>query len=42
MALKIRDTDLLNSYKKAPAEKRLSIMLEYYPVFPGEKDRVQD
>ena len=41
MALKIRDTDLLNSYKKAPAEKRLSIMLEYYPVFPGMLRKIE-
>lgn len=41
MALKIRDTDLLNSYKKAPAEKRLSIMLEYYPVFPGMLHKIE-
>lgn len=41
MALKVRDTDLLNSYKKAPAEKRLSIMLEYYPVFPGMLRKIE-
>lgn len=34
MGLKIRDTDLLEKYKKADAGKRLSIMMEYYPVFP--------
>ncbi len=41
MALKIRDTDLLDSYKKASAEKRLSIMLEYYPVFPGMLRKIE-
>lgn len=35
MGLKIRDTDLLEKYKKANAKERLSIMMEYYPVFPG-------
>lgn len=35
MGLKIRDTDLLDKYKKANVHKRLELMMEYYPVFPG-------
>lgn len=35
MGLKIRDTDLLDKYKKANDHKRLELMMEYYPVFPG-------
>ena len=35
MGLKIRDTDLLDKYMKANAHKRLDLMMEYYPVFPG-------
>ena len=41
MALKIRETDLLNSYKKATPEKRLSLMLEYYPDFPGMLHKIE-
>lgn len=41
MALKIRETDLLNSYKKATPEKRLSLMLEYYREFPGMLNRIE-
>ena len=41
MSLKIRETDLLNSYREATPEKRLSLMLEYYPVFPGMLHKIE-
>ncbi len=41
MALKIRETDLLNSYMKANAQKRLSLMLEYYREFPGMLNSIE-
>ncbi len=41
MALKIRETDLLSSYKKATPEKRVSLMLEYYLDFPGMLHKIE-
>ena len=41
MGLKIRDTDLLDKYKKANAHKRLDLMMEYYPVFPGMLRKIE-
>ena len=41
MALKIRETDLLNSYKKTTPEKRLSLMLEYFPDFPRMLHKIE-
>ena len=41
MAYKVRDTDLLDKYKKANAHKRLSLMMEYYPVFPGMLRKIE-
>lgn len=41
MALKIRETDLLSSYKKATPEKRVSIMFEYYLDFPSMLHKIE-
>ena len=41
MGLKIRDTDLLDKYMKANAHKRLELMMEYYPVFPGMLRKIE-
>ena len=41
MAYKMRDTDLLDKYKEANARKRLALMMEYYPVFPGMLRKIE-